>query len=103
MAVPKQLVVTLTGAAQQVTTDRMITTVFVSIQPAAANTNPVYVGASNAITSSAYGVRLPAPVDSIPPAPYIMEPWKLGVQMPLSSVWLIGTLNEKVHLLYWEG
>lgn len=97
-----QHVLTLTGSAQALSTASGASTATirtVSIQPGTANTNPVYIGDAN-VTSSAYGIRLPAPVSSEPPAPVILGETQSQVgHFKLSDVYVSGTNAEKVHLL----
>lgn len=95
-------VLTLSGSAQALSTITGATTRpirTVTLQPGTANTNPVYVGAST-LTSSDYGVRLEAPETSIPPAPLILADTQgLVGHFKLSDVYVLGTNNEKLHLL----
>lgn len=67
-----------------------------SLQPGAANTNAVFVGGPG-VSATVYGVRLPVPVTSIPPAPFLLE--DLEGKMSLEEVYVIGTNGEKLHLL----
>jgi hypothetical protein len=71
----------------------------VSLQPGAANTGVLYIGGAG-VSAANYGIRVPAPVSSEPPAPVILG----DTQSPyghfkLSDVYVLGTNAEKVHLL----
>ena len=97
-----QYVLTLTGSAQALSAATNATTATVrtvSLQPGVANANPIYIGDAN-VSSSAYGIRLPAPVASEPPAPVILgETQSQHGHFKLADVYVIGTNTEKVHLL----
>lgn len=69
-----------------------------AVQPDPANSNPVYLGGTKGtLSAAAYGIRLEAPVTSIPPAPYILETaWETPIT--LADVKVFGTLGEKLHL-----
>ena len=61
-----------------------------------ANTAPIYVGGPDGtLSSSVYGFRIEAAVTGVPPAPTIIE----SVNLNLSQVRVLGTLNEKLHIL----
>jgi hypothetical protein len=70
-----------------------------SLQPDVSNSNPIYLGGSNAaLTTSNYGLRLEAPVAAIPPAPFLFETaWEAPIR--LADVSILGTVSEKVHVL----
>lgn len=89
------IVVELTGAAQQLTGAGLVRSL--ALQPRGTNTNPVYLGSSSAVTSTNYGVRLPAPSGGIPPAPYIPPEFTDGT-VALTDFWVIGTAGEFLHL-----
>ncbi len=72
---------------------------FISLQPGSANANPVEVGGP-AVSLTDYGARLPAANAGIPPSPYVIEPGGSAGVVRLSSVWVIGTVGEKLHILY---
>lgn len=93
---------TLTGSAQALssvtnaTTDSIRT---LTIQPAAANGGAVYVGASG-VTNAAYGVYIPAPASSIPPAPFMLgETQSQHGHFKLSDVYVTGSNADVVKLL----
>jgi len=103
----KDFTVTLTGSAQRlsdVLTDKTvggkddIPYRTLHLQPDGANAGAIYVGATNAVTSSAYGVRLPAAASGVPPAPYVFEFSGEG-PLKLSHVWVLGSSGEKLHIL----
>lgn len=91
-------VLTLNGNAQQIASSAGVYLREISVQPAAGNSNPVYIGTDANLTSSDYGVRIPAPVDGIPPAPFILGEFEDG-SVQLSDLWFLGTNAEKVHVL----
>ena len=67
-------VLTLSGSAQALSSVTSPTTASirtVALQPGAANSNPVYVGASG-VSSTVYGARLPAAAAGEPPAPMML-------------------------------
>lgn len=70
----------------------------ISLQQDAGNTHIVAVGADNTVTTSAYGLGLPIPVGAALPAPIILGAYDQG-GIRLSDLWIIGTANEKVHVL----
>lgn len=101
-------VVTLNGAVQQLHTALGVLAqndmvIWLSLQPGSANANPVYVGSTDATTSSNYFVRLEAAAATVPPAP-----WQISEAMPNQSVtslslrledlFVIGTNAEKLHV-----
>lgn len=109
----RDAVLTLTGSATQLSTalaasgvvanrptDRYL---WLQFQPGGANANPVFLGSTSALTSSAYGVRLEASSGGVPQAPYfpgdIAHRWS-GPQ--LSDWFLLGTSGEKLHVM-WYG
>jgi len=49
-----------------------------------------------------YGITIPAPASTVPPAPYPVETFTKGLQVTLSEVMVIGTLNEKISVMYWN-
>jgi hypothetical protein len=65
-----------------------------ALQPDKANTNDIYVGASSAVTSSLYGIRLD-PTDTQPTD--ILGHFDTG-PYKLSDFWVIGTNAEKLHI-----
>ena len=100
----RHYVLTLSGAAQQLSSVLPVTQRggaqdealrFLTLQPGKANTNDVFVGATSAVSSSVYGMRLD-PTDT-------QAPTELGTHdagpIKLSDVWVIGTADEKLHVL----
>lgn len=97
---------TLTGSAQPLSdllpnldpnTNKYLRLVW--LQPDAANANPIYVGSDAGLTSSLYGLRLEAPVSTIPPAPFSLGELLDPTGVRLSDLYVLGTTGEKVHLL----
>ncbi len=70
---------------------------FIALQAGAANSNAVFVGGPD-VSASDYGARIPIPVTTIPEVPFTF-PAGYGV-VRLSSVWVIGTNAEVLHILY---
>jgi len=75
------------------------------MQPRSTNANPVYIGATNAVSSSAYGVRLEAASGGVPPAPFnpgeFSQAKGFGNKSPyrLQDFWVLGTTGDFLHLL----
>jgi hypothetical protein len=104
------LTVTLLAVGSQpqpLTTNKALKGANVHLQCDPANTHVMYVGAfqnagnTAALSSSDYGVILPAPVTSIPAAPYPIDPFHPNRELELSSIFLVGTEGEKLHVSYW--
>lgn len=95
-------VLTLNGSAQALATITGSTTKAirtVTLQPGTANSEAVYVGASG-VTTSDYGVRIPASVAGVPPPPLMLgETQSQYGHFKLSDVYVIGTSDETLHLL----
>lgn len=68
------------------------------LQPDGGNGNPIYVGGSDAITSSSYGFRLEAAASTIPPAPFSFGELEPGRNLKLSELYVLGTSDEKLHV-----
>lgn len=66
----------------------------IALQPDKGNSNDVYVGAAT-LTSSDYGVRLD-PGDTAPPV--VLGHFDTG-PYKLSEFYVLGTNNEKLHVL----
>jgi hypothetical protein len=92
--------VTLTGASVNLGTlmpDRS-SAKFLSFQAGPANANPIYVGdRDTTITSSNFGFRIGVPAAGVPDAPSIIEFSQNSLS--LSDFNVLGTLNEKLHIL----
>lgn len=69
----------------------------VSLQPAGANANPVYVGNAG-VSATDFGVRLEAGAAGVPPAPFVFGELQFG-GLKLSELYVIGTNTQKLHLL----
>ena len=97
-----QLVLTMNAGAQALSTasgapEAPVRTV--SMQPGTANTGPVYIGDAN-VSTTAYGIRIPAPVTNEPPAPVIWgETQSQHGHFKLSELYVRGSNNEKLHML----
>ena len=96
---------TLSGSAQRLSAvlpnledvnDKFLQTL--SLQPAGANANPVYVGAS-AVSATEYGVRLEAGTAGVPPAPWLASDAFKATGLKLSDVYVIGTNTQVLHIL----
>lgn len=97
--VPKQVSSVLAGAA-----DVQLAAVW--LQPRATNTAPVFVGTNTGMSSTAYGVRIPAPAAGDPPAPFSLGDFArggsgYGAKSPilLSELWVLGTTGDFLHVL----
>lgn len=74
------------------------------LQPRSTNTNPIYLGTASNMTSTDYGVRLPAPVSSEPPPPFnpgefAGSPEKFRSPVRMSDFYVLGTSGEFLHIL----
>ena len=69
---------------------------WISIQPDGANVGAVYIGGAG-VTSSSYGSKLPAPVDGIPPPPFIIGEFEDGTMGP-QNIYIVGTADDSVHV-----
>ena len=96
---------TLNGAVQQLSSvlatterggaqDEAYSQLILQADPA--NTAAVYVGASSAMSSSVYGFALDPTQASAPPL--VLGGFHRG-PIKLSEIWVIGTNNEKLHIL----
>lgn len=95
--VPKQLSAALQGAVD-------VGRATIWMQPRSTNTNPVYVGTNDDMTSTDYGVRLPAPVDSVPPAPFNPgefsgTPERFRSPLKMGDFYVLGTTGDFLHIL----
>lgn len=96
----KHYTVTLAAAAQSVATALGLTASTdipfrtLTFQAGKANTNDAFVGGSG-VTTTDYGIRLD-PGDTAPPV--VVGAYDTG-GLKLSDVYVIGTADEKVHIL----
>lgn len=67
-------------------------------QPNAANSGAMYLGGPG-VSNTAYGVRLEAPTDSIPPAPFSPGRGVSPVALPLNEMWVAGTEGDILRVL----
>lgn len=70
----------------------------ISLQPRGSNAAVIYVGDSNLVSSTVYGVRLEAGDSGIPPAPFIMGEFETG-PLHYSDWWVTGAQGEFLHIL----
>lgn len=84
---------TLSGSAQQLVTTSPNSVRDISLQADPANANPIYVAATNAVSSTVWMWRIPAPVGGEPAPPFIYE-----TRDGVADVWVLGTNNEKLHI-----
>lgn len=76
---------------------------YLSVQPYAGNAAVVYIGGptlSGTLSSTNYGCRLEIPVTSIPSAPFIVTDAQRGAGIKLSDVWVVGTTNDKLSVMW---
>lgn len=71
---------------------------FISVQAGTANANPFFIGGPE-VSDSDYGVRIPAPTDGEPVAPFVISGGP-SVGVRLSRCHVFGTDGEKIHILY---
>ena len=92
-------VITLSGSAEQLPVASWGGRVrWISLQPGAANGNPIYIGSGSTVASTDYGVRLPAATGGEPPAPYIIGEFEDG-SLLAEDIWVLGTSTQKLHVL----
>lgn len=96
------LVVNLDGTVQQVSVSS-IATANIALQQRATNANPIYLGATSTLTSTNYGVRLPAPSGGVPAAPFMCEADNKNGVLWLNELYVLGTSGEFLHVLYLES
>lgn len=109
----KHGVVTLNGAAQNLKTalaapDNVDRVRFIEFQPDGANVGVIYIGgggsgpAPDTLSNTNYGTRLEIGAAGVPPAPWRQErELPEGGALKLSDFQVLGTNNEKLHVL-WE-
>lgn len=76
------------------------------LQPRSTNAGAVYIGTDNTITSTSYGVRIPAASAGEPPAPFSLGDFSRGgtghgskSPIKLSELWALGTSGDFLHIL----
>lgn len=79
------------------TRDEALRTIILQGDPA--NTHVVYVGSSSSVSSSLYGVAVPIPIATSNPTALIAMSWSHSGPVKLSDFWVLGTANEKLHIL----
>jgi hypothetical protein len=72
--------------------------VWISLQPGAANSNPIYVGDST-VSATDYGVQLRAPAQGLPPDPFVIAPGGPAGLLRPSNCYVLGTAEEVLHIL----
>jgi hypothetical protein len=103
----RHFVVTFTGASQPLTTDKTLEVYAATVQADAANGDEFFLGGRNSVgtyvvSSSDYGIRIPAPNAAGDPAPpYPLPPWEKALQINLSKVYVIGGSGQKCTISYW--
>lgn len=99
---------TLTGVAQQLssalpgTEDESIENVGireVHLQADDGNSNPIFIGGDENVTTAAYGERINAPTGGVPDAAVNFGPYADAGPIKLSGIWVIGTNGEILNLL----
>lgn len=91
----RHVVVTLAGTAEALP-GGLGRLRWLSLQPGAANANPVFVGGDN-VTTVSYGTRLPPAAAGVPPAPHVIAEFEDGSMAP-EEIFVIGTASEKLHV-----
>jgi len=97
---PFHLTITFSGSAEAlpetVPGGGRIRSMMLHVDPA--NLSVVYIGGKNrALTSSDWGVRLPAPVAGEPCAPFPIGNFQDG-SVSIQGHYVLGAVGEKVHL-----
>lgn len=104
----KHYVLTLNGSAQQLSSvlggDADDAKAAIWIQPRGTNVNLIYVGTSNSVTSTNYGIRLEVPVSGVPQAPFNFGEFAGNLELfrsplKMSQFWVFGTNGEFLHIL----
>lgn len=90
----QHFVVVLAGTAEALPTGGKVR--WISLQPGAANANPVFVGGQT-VSSTSYGTRLPVASGGVPPPPHIIAEFADG-SVSLEELFVIGTAAEKLHV-----
>jgi hypothetical protein len=67
------------------------------LQPGGANANPIAIGGSAAVTTTLYGLQLPAGSGGIAPAPLVFEFSGEG-PVKLSHLWVVGGAGDSLHI-----
>ena len=99
----RHLTLTLSGSSQPLSdalpnTDVEQSLTYLSLQPAGANANVIYVGGANAtVSSSDHGVRLEAGDSGVPPAPFIVSD-QFSPPIKLSGLRVLGTASQLLHI-----
>ena len=90
---------TLNGSAQQISLLGCVGALLV--QADGANANPVYIGGAT-VSSSDYGVRIPAAVGGEPSAPFMVNWEHYHKAYPDTDIvlYVLGTNAQKLHFIY---
>lgn len=67
------------------------------LQADGANGNAIYVGFSNAVSSTLHAFSIPAGVGGVPATPIILSALQLP-ELLLSHLWVKGTDGQKLHI-----
>lgn len=82
------------GHAQDAMVSNMI------MQPGGANAGTIYVGGDSDLSTSEYLFSIPAAIDGIPPAPFVLD---LTSKITRPSHWYVrGSLNDVLHFGFVE-
>lgn len=98
--------VTLTGSAQQLiaglNTDAAANIPIreITFQADGGNGAAVLVGGSNSVSTSDWGLSIPAGAAGVPAAPLKLGPYAWSGPMKLGDFWVIGTADQKLHVSY---
>lgn len=70
------------------------------MQPRSTNANPVYLGTTNTVSATNYGVRLPAgDVPPFNPGEFAGSPEKFRSPVRMADFYVFGTSGEFLHIL----
>lgn len=93
----------LTGAAQQlianITAAQNIPIREITFQADGANGGAIFVGDADVSTTD-YGFRIPAAAAGVPSPPIILGGYSSSGPMKLGDFWVVGSLNEDLHVSY---
>lgn len=122
---PRHYVLTLTGAAQQLSAvlpDSLVNAAtpgvpasgldraskkfdcfqLVTLQADAANAGAIFLGGDDTVSSTNYGIRIPAAVSGVPAPPLFIGPLPIG-RVKLEEFWVVGSANEKLYIFALEA
>jgi hypothetical protein len=93
----QNLLALLFPAAPTAANDFACTYIALQADPAAAAA--IFVG-EEGVTTTDYGVRIPIPATSVPAAPFAIGPSAGEAPVKLSSIYVVGTAADKLHVLF---